>query len=122
MGSDFSCLGNRLGHDLFARSGKQDRNGWYERCRTYVETRRVQDTAGRSSATERFYLDDCLKRLGQDGRTAERWGGGDNFIERTYRVAGALDLAFLIAPPFGLLLLGTLLAWVVGGFTKTKAR
>jgi hypothetical protein len=67
-----------------------------------------------------FYLDECLERLKVNNRTLEKWGGGDGYLEQGYRVAGVLDLPFLIAPPFVLLLMGVLVAWVFAGFSKIK--
>lgn len=67
-----------------------------------------------------FILDKCLKRVGQDGRTVERWGGGNEATERAYRVVSALDLPILIGPPVCLLLFGMFVGWVLGGFANTK--
>jgi hypothetical protein len=48
-----------------------------------------------------FYLEDCLKRLDQDGRDVARWGGGNSSVEQWYRVVGSFapELAFLFIPP-----------------------
>jgi hypothetical protein len=69
---------------------------------------------------EGFYTAECLERLKANSRAFENWGGGDGYVEQGYRVAGVLDLPFLIAPPIFLLLLGVFVAWVFAGFSKIK--
>jgi hypothetical protein len=71
-----------------------------------------------------FYLNDCLKRLGQDGRAIETWGGGDGYLEQAFRVATAFtpELAILLIPPACLLFLGATIGWVLRGFTKHDAQ
>jgi hypothetical protein len=71
---------------------------------------------------EGFYTDECLQRLKANDRIFEKWGGGDGYLEQGYRVAGVLNLPFLIAPPFFLFLLGVFVAWVIAGFSKIENR
>ena len=71
-----------------------------------------------------FILDECQKRLNLARGSFEHWGGGDDYTEQAVRVARAflLELAFLFVPPLCLLVLGTIVGWLLGGFTKTKSQ
>jgi hypothetical protein len=118
LGIGFVYLANRLGVHFPARCGKQN---WYcphEERRVGVEY--CKSPRGVPPPPEGFYTAECLERLKANSRAFENWGGGDGYVEQGYRVAGVLDLPFLIAPPIFLLLLGVFVAWVFAGFSKIK--
>jgi hypothetical protein len=80
--------------------------------------------AARYAATSKWLLYrrlfEKMKRLDQEGRRAEGWGGGDGYFEQVFRIVRALvpELTILILPPLRMLLFAAALGWVLRGFAK----